>query len=68
MERRASAMPWLVYALIFVVNALAFAYFGGPRVLVVLSAFTGVAAVATALAAMAGRAGRHPRTATASRR
>jgi hypothetical protein len=34
----------------FVLNAMVFAYAGGPRVLVVLSAFTGLAALATALA------------------
>ncbi len=45
-------MPWLVYGLVFVVNAVVFAFAGGPRVLVVLSAFTGLAALATAVAAL----------------
>ena len=43
-------MTWLLFGLIFVLNAVVFAVAGGPAVLVFLSAFTGLAALATALA------------------
>ena len=56
-------MTWLVYGLVFVLNAVVFAVAGGPTVVVVLSAFTGLAALVTALAgAVTGRTARHATT------
>ena len=57
---RGSVGTWLASGAIFVVNALVFAVGDGPTILVVLSAFTGLAALATALAGAAGAGSASP--------
>jgi hypothetical protein len=48
-------MTWFVYSLVFVLNAVVFSVAGGPTVVVVLSACTGLAALTTAVASTTGR-------------
>ncbi len=55
--RRNSPLLWLLYAVLFTVDAVALAALDAPRPVVVLSAITGLAAVTTFF--MAARAHAH---------